>query len=593
MKVSPPLPVKIERQVEPLNMPVADQIQLNTPADPIELAVTEAHSRFQRGEELYKQGLLTNAREQFDSAIDLLMETSRIYRKDSRLQHEIKDLTTRVYALELSAIREDEGLSEQTEEHAAIDDLKHVETFPAPVDPNRKKEVEDEIKEISHDLPIEINDRVLGMLNYYQNGRGHATMQRGLERVGRYQPMIEQILKEEGVPLDLIYLSQAESAFQPRAVSRAKARGLWQFISSRGKEYGLRQTWWIDERSDPEKSTRAAARHLKDLFQEFGDWYLAMAAYNAGPVRIQRAMEKTGADNFWGLADKGALPRETINYVPNILALTIIGKNPGKYGFSIEPDAPLETVRVTVNKATDLRVISEAIDLPLEELRGLNTHILRWTTPPDDPEFELILPKGYAERFNQQITSLPASKRVLIREHVVRKGDTIGAIARKYGTSIAQLALANDLGNQKVLRVGQSLIVPMSGITPPQPASKSVSAAPVRKTTYIVRRGDTLSKIAATFHTSVEKLKAWNHLRSTRLAVGEKLVVAEGTLQTTSSSPPAKKLVHQVRQGETLGRIATTYNTSVDAILSWNDANDLSVLHPGDRITIFLGENNR
>ena len=176
---------------------------------------------------------------------------------------------------------------------------------------------------------------------------------------------------------------------------------------------------------------------------------------------------------------------------------------------------------------------------------------------------------------------------------MVRKGDTIGAIARKYGTSIAQLALANDLGNQKVLRVGQSLIVPMSGITPPQPASKNVSAAPVRKTTYIVRPGDTLSKIAATFHTSVEKLKAWNHLRSTRLAVGEKLVVAEGTLQTTSSSPPAKKLVHQVRQGETLGRIATTYKTSVDAILSWNDANDLSVLHPGDRITIFLGENNR
>ena len=471
--------------------------------------------------------------------------------------------------------------------------MEHLETFPATIDPGLKKEVEDEIKEISHDLPIEINDRVLGLLNYYQNGRGHTAIERGLERVGRYQPMIEQILEEEGVPLDLIYLCQAESAFQAGAVSRAKAKGLWQFMSSRGKEYGLRQTWWIDERSDPEKSTRAAARHLKDLYQEFGDWYLAMAAYNAGPVRVQRAMEKTGADNFWGLADKGALPRETINYVPNILALTIIGKNPGKYGFSIEPDPPLETDRVTVNKATDLRVISEAIDLPLEELRGLNTHILRWTTPPDDPEFELILPKGYAERFNQQITSLPASKRVLIREHVVRKGDTIGAIARKYGTSIAQLALANDLGNQKVLRVGQSLIVPMSGITPPQPASKNVSAAPVRKTTYIVRPGDTLSKIAATFHTSVEKLKAWNHLRSTRLAVGEKLVVAEGTLQTTSSSPPAKKLVHQVRQGETLGRIATTYNTSVDAILSWNDANDLSVLHPGDRITIFLGENNR
>jgi membrane-bound lytic murein transglycosylase D len=583
-------------------MPVTGQIQVKIPVDPVELVVIQAYSRFQHGEELYKQGFLKNAREEFDGAIDLLLATSRVYPKDPHLERAVTDLVARVYAIELSAIRDGDGLADQNEEHAAIDDLKHVETFPTTIDPELKREVEDDIKDITHDLPIEINDRVLGLLNYYQNGRGHATIERGLERVGRYQPMIEQILREEGVPLDLIYLCQAESAFQPRALSRAKAKGLWQFISSRGKEYGLRQTWWIDERSDPEKSTRAAARHLKDLYQEFGDWYLAMAAYNAGPVRVQRAMEKTGSDNFWKLADKRALPRETINYVPTVLALTIIGKNPEKYGFSVEPEAPLETDRVTVDKPTDLRVISEAIDLPLEELRGLNTHILRWTTPPDDPEFQLILPKGYAERFNQQISSLPASKRVLIREHVVRRGDTIGAVAKKYGTSITQLALANDLGKQRVLRVGQTLIVPMSELTPPQSVSKRVLTVPVRKTTYTVRRGDTLSRIAGNFHTSVENLKAWNHLRSTRLTVGENLVVSGGVLQTApssplakkvSSSPPAKKLVHQVRQGETLVKIATTYNTSVDAILSWNDTNDLSVIHPGDRITIFLDENNR
>ena len=183
--------------------------------------------------------------------------------------------------------------------------------------------------------------------------------------------MIEKILKEEGVPLDLIYLCQAESAFEPRALSRAAAKGMWQFISSRGKEYGLRQTWWIDERSDPEKSTRAAARHLKDLYQEFGDWYLAMAAYNSGPVRVQRALEKTGADNFWTLAEKKALPKETINYVPNILALTIIGKNPEKYGFNVVSAPPVETERVAVDKATDLRVIAEAIDVPVEDLGTL------------------------------------------------------------------------------------------------------------------------------------------------------------------------------------------------------------------------------
>src|SRR5437667_8510135 len=294
-------------------------------------------------------------------------------------------------------------------------------------------------------------------------------MELGLERVGRYQLMIERILKEEGVPLDLIYLCQAESAFEPRALSRAAAKGMWQFISSRGKEYGLRQTWWIDERSDPAKSTRAAARHLKDLYQEFGDWYLAMAAYNSGPFRVQRALDKTGADNFWTLAEKKALPKETINYVPNILALTIIGKNPEKYGFNVTPAAPIETERVGVDKATDLRVIAEAINVPVEDLRALNAHVLRWTTPPDDPDFQLVLPRGYADKFNEQIASLPESKRVLFREHVVQKGDTLGVIAKKYGTTVVQLSQANSLGKTPVLKVGLSLIIPMSGVTPPPP----------------------------------------------------------------------------------------------------------------------------
>jgi membrane-bound lytic murein transglycosylase D len=427
----------------------------------------------------------------------------------------------------------------------------------------------------------------------------------GLERMGRYQPMIERILKEEGVPLDLIYLAQAESAFLPRALSRAKAKGMWQFISSRGKEYGLRQTWWIDERSDPEKSTRAAARHLKDLYEEFGDWYLAMAAYNSGPVRVQRAMNKTRADNFWTLADKRALPRETINYVPNILALTIIGKNPEKYGFSVTPAPPLETERVTVDKATDLRVIAEAIDFPVEELRGLNTHVLRWTTPPEDPDFELILPKGYSEKFAERVAELPDSKRVLFREHVVRKGDTLGAIAKKYGTSSSQLTQANNLGKKPVLKIGQSLIIPMSGLTPPPVATASKTSKPVVQTVqtvastaakavlYTVRSGDTLSKIASRFNTTVDKLKAWNRLHSTKLAVGKKLVVSEPTAApvpaAAAPSADTQKVVHQVKPGETLDRIASTYKTSVNAIILWNETEDLSVIHPGDRITIFPG----
>jgi peptidoglycan lytic transglycosylase D len=600
--VPPPQPPIVEQHVEaPLVEPVRAPVPVQIPPreaviDPIALTVVEAQLRFEHGEQLYEQGFLKQAKEEFDGAIDLLLDSANVYPSEPRLQREVSELVSRVHALELAALREGDGFTDQNDERAAIDDLEHVETFPDTVDPKLKQEVESEVNEISHDLPIEINDRVLGFLNHYTNGRGRGVIELGLERIGRYQPMIEQILKEEGVPLDLIYLCQAESAFKPRALSRAKAKGMWQFISSRGKEYGLRQTWWIDERSDPEKSTRAAARHLKDLYQEFGNWYLAMAAYNAGPVRIEKALEKTGADNFWTLANKRALPNETINYVPNILALTIIGKNPQKYGFEVESEPPLETERVQVDKATDLRVIAEAINLPLDDLRELNAHVLRWTTPPDDPEFELILPQGYGDKFKSEIPSLPESKRVLFREHVVRKGDTLGAIAKKYGSSITELRQANNLSAKPVLRAGQSLIIPMSGINPPQVASRTTTAAkaPVKSaaTSYTVRRGDTLAKIAAIFKVSVASLKTWNHLTTTRLIVGKKLFVAE-PVQAASVRParaPSHQVVHKVRPGDTLVSIATAYKTSVDAILSWNKENDLSVIHPGDQITIFLGE---
>jgi membrane-bound lytic murein transglycosylase D len=304
------------------------------------------------------------------------------------------------------------------------------------------------------------------------------------------------------------------------------------------------------------------------------------------------------------LAEKRALPRETINYIPTILALTIIGKNPEKYGFQITPAAPLETERVRVDKATDLRVIAEAIDVPVEQLRELNTHVLRWTTPPDDTDFSLIIPKGYSEKFNEQIVSIPDSKRILFREHVVRKGETLGVIARKYGTTVSQLIQANNLGKTPVLSVGRTLIIPVSGVTPPQLTSRSEPATTSNRrtgtaatanepvTSYLVQPGDTLSKIAAQFNTTVEKLKSWNHLTSNRLTVGRRLIVAPhpGPAALTEAGP-VKKVIHQVRQGETLKQIATTYNTSVDAILSWNESEDLSVIHPGDRITIFLGDN--
>ena len=600
-KVTPPAPTVIipvvPAPIDPIPAPIPTVLPAENRPDAIGLAIVEARMRFEKGDEYYKTGFLSKAKDEFDSAVDVLLESSADYPENARIRREITDLTARVHALEMTAISEGDGFTDEPQDHAAIDDLENVPTFP-DVDPKVKQAVEEEVSEITHDLPIEINNRVLGFLNYYGEGRGRGTIQVGLQRMGRYQPMIERITKEEGVPQDLIYLAQSESAFLPKALSRAKAKGMWQFISSRGKEYGLRQTWWIDERSDPEKSTRAAARHLKDLYEEFGDWYLAMAAYNAGPVRVEKAIAKAGgAKNFWILADKKLLPKETINYIPNILALTIIGKNPEKYGFTIDPDQPMETERVSVEKATDLRVIAEAIEVPVEDLQMLNAHVLRMTTPPDDPDFQLVLPRGYSGIFYEKIAGLPESERVLFSYHAVRKGDTLGGVAKKYGTTVTALTQANNISAKKALQVGQSLIIPVSGASPKAAQTTAAAAKPGPGTAYTVRKGDTLGKIAARYGVSVSELQGWNKLASTQIAVGKKLVVAaaapKAPVKTAADSTSAlRKVVHQVKVGETLNKIATAYKTTVNAIRAWNKQDDLSVLHPGDRITIFLGERN-
>ena len=588
----------------PTESPVASALPSENVVDQVGLAIVESRMRFEKGQDLYQSGFMVRARDEFDGAVDILLDSSAKNPQNARLQREILNLVTKVHALEVAAIQNGDGFTDQTADHAAIDDLQNV-TFPPVIDPKLKQVAEEEVHSHTHDLPIVLNDRVLGFLEYYQNGRGRNTIIVGLERMGMFRPMIQGILQEEGVPLDLIYLCQAESAFLPRALSRASAKGMWQFISSRGAEYGLNQTWWVDERSDPEKSTRAAARHLKDLYSEFGDWYLAMAAYNAGPQRVKNALDKTGGTTFWELADKKALPKETINYIPNIIALAIIGSDPDKYGFRIKPQDPLETERVTVDRATDLRVVAEAIGVPLESLRSLNGQILQMTTPPNDPDFELILPKGYAEAFAVKVANLPDNERVRFRYHEVRKGDTLSVIAKKYGTTVSGLRQANNLTAKSVLVTGQSLIIPSSGLNQPKPGptsgvqsaaaknSNSSKTAPSATTTsYTVRKGDNLSDIATRFHVTVGDLKKWNKLSSNQIIAGKKLIVTQSVASVNSSTAEPHKVVHEVQKGETLVKIASEYSTTVDNILSWNARNDLSVLHPGDQITLFVRGTN-
>src|SRR6476660_6883960 len=385
-----PMPDLLQHPLMPLQPPVPGGI---------DYLIVRVKEKFAAGEANYKAGHLAAARRDFDDAIDWMLESGYDPNSDARLSELFHTVTDTVYTYELQSFRAGDGFTEAPAVPAPIDEVAEM-TFP--VDPRPKGHSQESAKNSSHYLPLTGNDEVRSCLNFLQTPRGRAIVETGLNRSGRYREMISRVLREEGVPQDLIYLAQAESAFQPLALSRAGARGIWQFVAWRGNEYGLRHTWWVDERQDPEKATRAAARHLRDLYAMYGDWYLAMAAYNCGPGNVQKGIERTGYADFWELYRRNVLPKETKNYVPIILALTLIAKDAPHYGIAVDPETPAATDIVKPGRAIDLRLVAETIDVDVETLRGLNPSLLRLATP-DDPAFELRLPVGSAVKFSAEI----------------------------------------------------------------------------------------------------------------------------------------------------------------------------------------------
>ena len=471
------------------------------------LLVAKVQEKFASGEQNFKAGHLDAARRDFNDAVDWMLESGYDPNGDPQLAELFHRVIDTVYTYELQAFRAGDGFQETPAVPAPIDEVAEM-TFP--VDPRLKERAEEAAKNISHDLPLTVNDEVLSFLNFFQTPRGKAIVETGLRRSGRYRDMISRVLKEEGVPQDLIYLAQAESAFQPLALSRAGARGMWQFVPWRGNEYGLKRTWWVDERQDPEKATRAAAQHLRDLYGLFGDWYLAMAAYNCGPGNVQKGVERTGYADFWELYRRNVLPRETKNYVPIIVALTLIAKDAAHYGIQTELEQPVPSDVVKPGRAIDLRLVAETIDVDVETLRSLNPSLLRMATP-DDPSFVLHLPKGTAQKFSAEIADIPPEKWVSWRRHRVAAGDTLTSLAKKYHVTAPSIAAANSLGRSDVLSPGDKLIIPAS-----QPAGETKS----RLVRYRVRKGDTLGGIADQFSVEPDDVRKWNSLKSARVSRG-------------------------------------------------------------------------
>jgi membrane-bound lytic murein transglycosylase D len=452
-------------------------------------------------------------------------------KSDERLQEEFDKITEEINKLEMVAFKAGDGFAEQQPEPAPIDEANQV-TFPA--DPNVIAKAEADLKNTRSDLPLMINDYVAGYINYFST-RGRGVFEGAWTRSGRYREMIFRIFQEEGIPQDLIYLAQAESGFKPLALSRARARGMWQFMASRGVGYGLRRNWWVDDRQDPEKATRAAARHLHDLYNQFGDWYLAMAAYNSGPGNVQQAVRRTGYADFWELYKRNVLPAETKNYVPIILAMTIMSKNPAQYGLdAVEPDAPLKYDVVTVGYPVDLRLVAECVDAPVEQLIDLNPSLLRRTTPKDQP-FDLHLPEGSKAKYQAAITTIPVEKRVAWRYYKVQPGDTLGAIARKYRTTDRAISQANDLQGKEPTAEAK-LVIPVNGSGADGKIVYSRYAS-----RYKTHTGDTVLTVAEDFGVPPDRLRRWNGLKGNSLRHGRLLVIYKPLGPGEADKAPPKR----------------------------------------------------
>ncbi len=414
----------------------------------------KANAHFNLGKQSYFQDNLAEARREFDSAVDTLLNAPETLPDHARIERRLDEISDVIYRFDVEKLGA--GRTEQNAiayDEAPIDEISHM-TFQA--DPSLAPKLKAELTGTTSAIPLELADPVLSYVHYFSTDRGRNMLLAGFRRSGKYKEMIQRIFAEEGVPQELIYLAQAESGFLPRAISNKRAVGMWQFIPGTGATYALERTSTYDDRFDPEKATRGAAKYLKDLYARYNDWYLAMAAYNCGAGAVDRAVERTGYADYWELLKRHALPKETANYVPIIVAMTIMAKNPKDYGLDhIELDSPLQYDTIHVNASTNLNLVADAAMQPVSEIRELNPALLTNVAPAG---FSVHVPKGSGQTTMTALETVPAENRLAWRLHHVESGDTLQTIARSYHLSTSRVAEVNQGAEQ--LEAGNVLLIP-------------------------------------------------------------------------------------------------------------------------------------
>jgi membrane-bound lytic murein transglycosylase D len=536
-----------------------------------------------------QEGKWTKAQEYFEKALDILSgldiegdSDSLKTKKINRLLHEIaKDYEVTLLSVDV--------LSDETSISAFLQRFENIQNFKKLREDFEKKGeldsnlIVENLNITVYDMPIEWNERVEDGITYFQTvARGR--FETYMRRSGKYLDLMQSILKEKGLPGDLVWLCLVESGFNPKAYSWARAMGPWQFIASTGKKYGLKKNWWYDERRDFVKSTYAACDYLSFLYNKFGSWSLALAGYNCGEGRVEKAMQKHNSDNFWELK----LRKQTEDYVPLYMAATIIAKSPEKYGFdAIECEDPIQFDIVEIDQPVDLKKIAKMVGTSVETMQELNPELLRGVTPPHYPGYKLRIPPGTKELFTENLKENPSRlSSGLFVEHKIKKGETLSGISKKYGVPLSAILDANAINKKQILRVGQHLLIPnanarsqgskLSGSYQKAKnlsSKKNIASSSGQLSVYTVKKGETLSGIAIKFNTNLSQIKKLNNLKNPNsIRSGQRLRVPAANTEGKERT----FVEHKVKKGETLSYLAEKYGVSVSAIM---EANDLSNKH--------------
>ena len=437
-----------------------------------EFLIQRANDRFAAGKRALQQARPEEARQEFNRAVEALLSAPENLPDHAALERRLEELVDAIYRIDQDQLGASAPEDQVSYDKAPLDDILDM-TFP--IDPSLRGKVREQVRMTVSQLPLDESDAVVSFIKFFSSTKGRRILLGGMQRSGRYKPMIERVLAEEGIPEELIFLAQAESGFQPRAVSNKLCVGIWQFAKFRGKEYGLNQTPSTDDRMDPEKATRAAAHHLHDLYEHFGDWYLAMAAYNCGPGCVDAAVMRTGYTDFWELRRRNALPLQTANYVPAILAMVIMSKNAQEYGMkdvAFEPALAYDSLELQT--PTHIGLAAAALDLSVSELKELNPSLIKSVAPGG---FTLRVPKGTVPRLEAALGVIPADRRDAWRVHRVEPGDTFAGVAKRYGTTADVLSSAN---HDQLPATGMFAAVPVAypgDRTSPAKASSRKTAA--------------------------------------------------------------------------------------------------------------------